>query len=163
MNKKLIAATIAIAMLGSPVFAETDPSAEIDRDWAERAKVQQKMATHMEMMQATMSKLQASDDPAVRKQLMDEHMQEMRDMMGMMNGMPVSMASKHSMHGAMHGMGQKTSTPMCKEDTAQCKQMTAMAKRHSYIEREIAMMQMMMQQMMEHSAAKEETESHEHE
>ena len=162
MNKKLIAATIAIAMLGSPVFAETDPSAEIDRDWAERAKVQQKMATHMEMMQATMSKLQASDDPAVRKQLMDEHMQEMRDMMGMMNGMPVGMASGHMMggHTRGEGMAHKDATQICKDDTSQCRQMNAMSKRHAYLEREIAMMQMMMQQMMERDVAQEKTGSH---
>jgi uncharacterized protein YfcZ (UPF0381/DUF406 family) len=163
MNRKLIAAAIAAAMLGGPVFAETDPVAEIEKRWAERAEVQQKMAQHMEMMKSTMSKLQASDDPQVRKQLMDEHMQEMRQMMGMMNAMPVSMNSGHAMGGAMHGADQEAIAPMCKEDTTQCKQINAMAKRHMYIEREISMMQMMMQQMMEHGAAREDTGSHEHE
>jgi hypothetical protein len=163
MNRKLMVAAIAIAMLGGPVFAETDPVKEIDQQWAERAKVQQKMATHMEMMKATMSKLQASDDPQVRKQLMEEHMQEMRKMMGMMNAMPVSMNRRHAMDGAMHAAHQNAIAPTCNEDTTQCKQINAMAKRHMYIEREIAMMQMMMQQMMEHGAAREESGSHEHE
>ena len=163
MNRKLIVAAVAVAMLGGPVFAETDPVAEIEKQWAERAKVQQKMAQHMEMMKATMSKLQASDDPQVRKQLMEEHMQEMRRMMGMMNAMPVGMNSGHARGGAMHAADHKASAPMCKEDTSQCKQINAMAKRHMYIEREISMMQMMMQQMMEHGAAREDTGSHEHE
>jgi len=158
-----MAAAIAIAMLGGPVFAETDPVAEIDKEWAERAETQQKMGQHMEMMKATMSKLQASDDPQVRKQLMDEHMQEMRQMMGMMNAMPVGMHSGHAKGGAMHNAEKKAIAPMCKEDTSQCKQINAMAKRHMYIEREISMMQMMMQQMMEHGAAREESGSHEHE
>jgi len=163
MNRKLMAAAIAIAMLGGPVFAETDPVAEIDKEWAERAETQQKMGQHMEMMKATMSKLQASDDPQVRKQLMDEHMQERRQMMGMMNAMPVGMHSGHAKGGAMHNAEKKAIAPMCKEDTSQCKQINAMAKRHMYIEREISMMQMMMQQMMEHGAAREESGSHEHE
>ena len=163
MNRKLIAVAIAIAMLGGPAFAETDPVAEIEKGWAERAEVQQKMAQHMEMMKVTMSKLQASDDPQVRKQLMDEHMQEMRQMMGMMNAMPVGMHSGHAKGGAMHNAEKKAIAPMCKEDTSQCKQINAMAKRHMYIEREISMMQMMMQQMMEHGAAREESGSHEHE
>ena len=163
MNRKLMAAAIAIAMLGGPVFAETDPVAEIDKEWAERAETQQKMGQHMEMMKATMSKLQASDDPQVRKQLMDEHMQEMRQMMGMMNAMPVGMHSGHAKGGAMHNAEKKAIAPMCKEDTSQCKQINAMAKRHMYIEREISMMQMMMQQMMEHGAARQESGSHEHE
>ena len=163
MNRKLIGTVLVMALIGGPVFAETDPAKEIDRVWAERAKVQQKMATHMEMMRATMSKLQASDDPAVRKQLMDEHMQEMRQMMGMMNAMPGNMSGGHTMGGTMHTADQQAIAPMCKEDTTQCKQINAMAKRHMYIEREIAMMQMMMQQMMEHSAAEKEPGSHEHE
>ena len=163
MNRKLIAVTFAIAMLSGPVFAETDPAAEIDKQWAERAKVQQTMANHMETMKATMSKLQASDDPAVRKQLMDEHMQEMRAMMGMMTAMPGSMTDMHAMRGTMHGTDHKDLAPMCKEDTTQCKQINAMAKRHAHLEREIAMMQMMMQQMMEHDAAREGAGSHKHE
>lgn len=163
MNTKLISTAIVIALVSGPVFAETDPAHEIDQQWAERAKVQEKMATHMEMMKATMSKLQASDDPQVRKQLMEEHMQEMRQLMGMMNGMPVGMNNSRSMGGTMHAADQKAIAPMCKEDTTQCKQINAMAKRHMYIEREIAMMQMMMQQMMEHSAAQEEPGNHEHE
>ena len=63
MNRKLIATTIVIALMGGPVFAETDPSHEIDKAWAERAKVQEKMAQHMEMMKATMSKLRSPPSP----------------------------------------------------------------------------------------------------
>ncbi len=155
MNRKLIGTALVMALIGGPVFAETDPAREIDRQWAERAKVQEKMEVHMEMMQSTMSKLQAENDPSVRKQLMDDHMQEMREMMGMMTSMPRSSFNRHDMHGAMHGVNVKDIAPMCKEDTAQCRQINAMAKRHAYIEREIAMMQMMMQQIMEHNAAEE--------
>jgi hypothetical protein len=77
--------------------------------------------------------------------------------------MPASMNSGHAMGAAMHAADKKAIAPMCEEDTVQCKQINAMAKRHMYIEREIAMMQMMMQQMMEHSAAEKEPGSHEHE
>ena len=163
MNRKLMTVVITAAMLGGPAFAETDPAKDIDQQWAESANVQQKMSTHMEMMKTTMSKLQASENPQVRKQLMEEHMQEMRQMMGMMNAMPVSMHNNHAMGGAMEAADKKAIAPMCKEDTTQCKQINAMAKRHMYIEREISMMQMMMQQMMEHGAAREDTGSHDHE
>ncbi len=165
MKRLLIATTIAIALIGGQVFAETDPAKEIDKRWAAIAEAQQMQQEHMAMMQATMEKMQGADDPAVRKQLMQEHMQEMRTMMDMMRGNSgVSMMGGHMMDGHAQGGGMQhdAAMPMCKDDTAQCQQMNAMAKHQEYMEQEMAMMQMMMQQMMERGAAHEEKGSHEH-
>ena len=171
MNRKLIATVVVFGLLGSQAFAETDPARDIDEQWAARAKVQQQMQTHLEMMKTTMDKIQAESDPKARKVLMDEHMQEMRAMFGMMDGMhsngmmPCCKMGGDMMQGHEHGANaeHKGAMPMCKDDTAQCQQMNAMTKRQAYMEREMGMMQMMMQQMMEHGAAAQGEGNHEHE
>ena len=183
MNRKLMAAAIAIVMIGGPVFAETDPVAEIEKQWAAQAESRQQMHEHMARMQATMEKIHAEEDAAVRKELMHEHMQEMRTMMDMMGGMQgmgmmggmqgMSMGGKGaSGMGMMGGHGDKGhaqdmphdgAMPMCKDDTTQCQQMNHMAERQAHMAENMAMMQMMMQQMMERNAAHEESGSHEHE
>jgi hypothetical protein len=166
MKRILIVTTIAIALLGGQVFAETDPANEIDKRWAAIAEAQQMQQKHMAMMQATMEKIQTADDPAVRKQLMHEHMQEMRTMMGMMgkqSGMDLMGGQMMAGHAQGEGMQHDAAAmPMCKEDTAQCRQMNTMAKHQEYMAKELAMTQMMMQQMMERNAAHEGKESHEH-
>ena len=165
MKKMMIATTIAIALLGGQVLAETDPAREMDERWAAIDEAQQMQQQHMAMMQATMEKIQAADDPAVRKQLMHEHMQEMRTMMDMMgNQSGMGMMGGQMMAGHAHGKGMQHDVvmPKCKDDTAQCRQMNAMAKHQEFMEKELAMTQMMMQQMVERNAAHEGKESHEH-
>ena len=166
MKTKLVATTIAIALLGGQVLAETDPVREIDERWAAIDEAQQMKQQHLAMMQATMEKIQTADDPAVRKQLMHEHMQEMRTMMGMMgkqSGMDMMGGQMMAGHAQGEGMQHDAAAmPMCKEDTAKCRQMNTMAKHQEYMAKELAMTQMMMQQMMERNAAHEGKESHEH-
>ena len=166
MKKLLIATTIAVALLGSQVFAETDPSRDIDEQWAAIDQSQQMQQKHMSMMQATMEKIQAADDPAVRKQLMHEHMQEMRTMMDMMGATPgMAMMGGHTMgsHAQGEGMQHDGPMPMGKDGMAQCPQMKDMAKHHELMAQKMAMMQKMIQQMVERDAAQEEAGSHEHE
>lgn len=159
MKSKRIAAAIAIAMLGGPVFAETDPVAEIDQEWAAEAESRQYMHDHMAMMQATMAKIHAEDDANARHQLMHQHMLEMRtmmEMMGDMNGM--GMMSSHMAGGQAAGkdMMHDGGMTMSEHDPEKCPQMSEMAEK-------MAMMQMMMQQMVERDAVQEEAGSHEHE
>jgi hypothetical protein len=173
MNRKLMAAAIAIAMFSGPILAETDPVAEIDKDWAAQAESRQKMHAHMARMQATMEKIHAEEDASVRKELMHEHMQEMRTMMDMMGGMQgmdmmggkpgMGMMGRHGDKGHAQGMPQDGAMPMCKDDTAQCQQMNAMAKRQAHMTQKMGMMQEMMQQMMEREAVHEGKGIHEHE
>ena len=163
MKKLLIATTIAIALIGAQVFAETDPAKEIDKRWAAIAAAQQMQKEHMTMMQATMQKIQGADDPAVRKQLMQEHMQEMRSMMDMMRGSSDgSMMGGHMMggHAQAGGLHPDAAMPMCKDDSAQCQQMNAMGKYQEHMAQEMAMIQMMLQQLMERGATHEEKGSH---
>lgn len=162
MKRILIVTTIAIALIGGQAFAETDPANEIEKRWAAIAEAQQMQQKHMGMMQATMEKIQGADDPAVRKQLMDEHMQEMRAMMGMIRISPDGSMMGNVGHAQGKDMQHRSAMPMCKDDTAQCGQMNTMARHLEYVEQEMAMMHMMMQQMMERGAAHEGKESHGH-
>ncbi len=160
MNRKLIAAAIAIAMLGGPVFAETDPAADIDKEWAAQAESRQHMHDHMAKMQATMAQIHAEEDENARHKLMHQHMLEMRsmmEMMGDMRGMPM-MRGGHMADGHAEGKGMmhNGAMGMSEHDKEKCPQMGEMAEN-------MAMMQMMMQQMMEHDAAREDAGSHEHE
>lgn len=159
MNRKLIATAIAIAMLGGPVFAETDPAADIDKEWAAQAESRQHMHDHMAKMQATMAKIHAEEDENARHQLMHQHMLEMRTMMEMMGGMNgMGMMSGHMAGGHAEGKGMMHDGGMAMSvhDAETCPQMGAMVEK-------MAMMQAMMQQMMEHSAAESELSGHEHE
>ena len=158
MKKLLIATTIAVALVGGQVFAETDPANEIKEQWAAIDEAQQMQQKHMGMMQATMEKIQAADDPAVRKQLMHKHMQEMRTMMDMMGAAPgMGMMDGHTMGGHAQGEGMQHDgpMPMGKDGMAQCPQMKDMAKHHEHMAQKMTMMQKMMQQMVEHQTAKE--------
>ena len=159
MNRKLIAATIAIAMLGSPVFAETDPSAEIDKEWAAQDESRQHMHDQMATMQATMAKIHAEEDANTRHQLMHQHMLEMRAMMEMMggtNGMDMMAGHMTSEHEHGKGMMHDGAMKMSEHDPVKCPEMAKMAEK-------MGMMKMMMQQMMERDAVQEEAGSHEHE
>ena len=160
MNRKLIAAAIAIAMLGGPVFAETDPAADIDKEWAAQTESRQHMHDHMAKMQATMAQIHAEEDTDERHKLMHQHMLEMRtmmEMMGDMRGMPM-MQGGHMAGGHAEGKGMmhEGTMAMSGHDKEKCPHMGEMAEN-------MAMMQNMMQQMMEHDAAREDAGSHEHE
>lgn len=164
MNRNLIATVIAIGLLGSQAYAQTDPAQETHEHETANAAMQDQMHARMDKMQAKMKEIHAADDPEVRKQLMHEHMQEMRSVMKMMGGMNGMMGG-----GMMGGHGSSSDNerqPMmrkCQEQTAQCKQMNSMAERQEHMARKMGMMQMMMQQMMERDAVESENTNHNHE
>lgn len=159
MNRKLTAAAIAIAMLSSPVFAETDPAAEIYQERAAEAESQQNMHEYMASMQATMQQIHEEEDEETRHQLMHQHMLEMRAMMEMMggtNGMDMMGGHMAGDHAQGKGMMHDGAMTMSEQDSDMCPQMAEMAEK-------MGMMKMMMQQMMERDAVQEEAGSHEHE
>lgn len=86
----------------------------------------------MKTMQAQMERIHKTTDPAERRKLMQEHMQSMRDGMGMMRGMGGPM------------MGGGTGPGMMSSDLKQ---------RQDMMERRMDMMHMMMDQMMQHHQA----------
>ena len=80
------------------------------------------MQANMKRMHEQMAQIQAAPDPKERQRLMDEHMKTMRESMSKMNGM------------------MSAGKPMDSRE------------RMDMMERQMGMMQMMMQQMMDHEA-----------
>lgn len=128
---------------------------QAEKPAADHAGMEHRMADmqeHMKKMQETMQKIHTTGTDAERQKLMDEHMQQMReqmDMMKSMEGMPGMMEKGHP-----HGMGVKEGGMQCgmmekggqhgmgmMEGGMQCGMMDRMA-----------MMQQLMEQMMEHIA-----------
>src|ERR1035437_3481354 len=101
------------------------------------------MMGNMEKMQQQMEKIQATTDPKERQKLMQEHMQSMQENMKAMRGMGGPM---------MMGSGQPGGMPM-----GDHKDMKGgdMMKHHDMMEKRMNMMQMMMEQMMQHQSAQE--------
>ena len=110
-------------------------------------KKMEKMQEQMKKMHDQMEKIHATKDPQERQKLMEEHMQSMRDGMKAMRGMG---------GGKMGMMGKKKDGPMM-EDGGKEKDGKPMGmmmmKRHKMMENRLDMMQMMMEQMMEHENA----------
>jgi hypothetical protein len=101
---------------------------------AQMAKAQERM----KQAQALMARLRESKDPAERKRLMQEHMQAMRDTMGMMRGMKMGMMGGGQGMGMMGG-GQGKGPAKT----------GGMMPMHQMMEDRMEMMQMMMEQMFE--------------
>ena len=85
-----------------------------------------------------MSKINAETDQEKHQQLMHEHMQAMHKGMQMMN------------HGMPEGMGKEKSSNM------------DMTERMDKMEKHMNMMQMMMEQMMEHESETQKKPLHKH-
>lgn len=112
---------------------------------AQMAKAQERM----KQAQALMAKLRESKDPVERKRLMQEHMQVMRDTMGMMRGMKMGMmggGQGMGMMGGGQGMGMMGSGQDMGKGSAKSGGMMPM---HQMMEDRMEMMQMMMEQMFE--------------
>lgn len=98
----------------------------------------QQMPEKMQRMQELMAKLQSSKDPIERRKLLDQHyqlMQEQMDAMHEMSGMGMERvnAQGKTMEKGTTGMG--------------------MMKNHQMMAKRMDMMQMMMEQMLQHDAA----------
>ena len=87
------------------------------------------MMANMKAMQAQMARIRSTTDPKEREKLMQEHMKSMQDNMAKMRGMG---------GGMMGGMASKGG-----DET----------KHHAMMEQRMDMMQMMMEQMLEHQKA----------
>ncbi len=110
---------------------------------AQMAKAQERM----KQAQALMGKLRESRDPIERKRLMHEHMQAMRDTMGMMRGMKMGMMGGGQGMGKMgggQGMGM-----MGGGQGKGAGKTGSMMPMHQMMEDRMEMMQMMMEQMLE--------------
>jgi hypothetical protein len=96
------------------------------------------MQEHMKKMQDIMARMQKTTNPAERQKLMSEHMEAMREGMKTMRGVSGTMqGTMGPKEGAASGMGG--GGPLSPE----------------VMERRMSMMQMMMEQMMQHQKASE--------
>ena len=150
-KSKLLLVAAAIMLIGQPVFA--DEKSSQDQSVSEPTQMMQKMHQRMQTMRQQMEQIHATDDAKERKRLMQEHMQGMRGAMMMMSNMNQAMMRPGHEGGA--GSGHQRGTQKCMDNTAQCGQLNDMANRQGHMEQRMGMMQMMMQQMMEHNALKE--------
>jgi soluble cytochrome b562 len=109
-------------------------------------KTAAQMHDHMKKMQDLMARLQKTTDPAERKKLMDEHTKAMQEGMQTMRGMGGGMMQ--GMEGGM--MGQAPKDGAAKPGMGRGAPMSP-----EMMERRMDMMQMMMEQMMQHQKALE--------
>ena len=142
MKLPVIPLLFCVSVLGGPVYAEDAHHTEADKPSAgTQAKPPAKLAAkpqaakpapmggammdNMRSMQAQMEKMRKTTDPKERDKLMQEHMKSMQDGMA-------------KMHGMMGGAAAKGSDE---------------AQQHAMMEQRMDMMQMMMEQMLEHQKA----------
>ena len=138
---------------GTPaVKSASDKAVSSDVADAQMAKAQERM----KQAQALMAKLRESKDPVERKRFMQEHMQAMRDTMGMMRGMRMGMMGGGQGMGMMGGgqgmgmMGGGQGMGMMGGGQGKGSAKTGgMMPMHQMMEDRMEMMQMMMEQMFE--------------
>ncbi|HEX5802940.1 MAG TPA: hypothetical protein VFY24_07925 [Azospira sp.] len=112
------------------------------------AKAAEQGAAQMKKTQALMGRIQQASDPAERRQLMHEHMQAMREGMGMMRAMGAGMGG-----GMMMGMAPPADGKMIQKDAGMtgCNMMAG----HGMMEKRLDMMQQMMEQMLQREEFRE--------
>ncbi|TAK72432.1 MAG: hypothetical protein EPO19_01775 [Betaproteobacteria bacterium] len=142
MKTSILVAAIIAGALAAPIASAQDkhvhpkPAASMDAD-----KHMSQMQEKMKAMQQQMEKLQATTDPQERRKLMQEHMQAMQENMKAMRGMGGPMMMGSGQGGGMAKSGHKHTAG------------GDMMQHHAMMEKRMDMMQMMMEQMMQHDQA----------
>ena len=135
MKNTIMISAIAACVLAVPIASAQDKHAHGNpAASAEKDKHMNQMQERMKAMQAQMETIRTVTDPAVKQRLMQEHMQAMQENMKAMRGMG----------GPMMKGGQKDGM----KDGDMMKHQEMMGNR-------MDMMQMMMEQMMQHDQAME--------
>jgi len=129
VNAKILALALAAALVPAPAYAD-DAAADV--------KTYAQMREHMKRMQQTMARMQETTHPAERQKLMTEHMQAMQEGMKTMRGMSGTMQGMTG-YKEEAGSGMGGGGPMSPE----------------MMELRVNMMQMMIEQMMQHQKASE--------
>lgn len=118
------------------------------------------MQDNLKGMQDLMAQIRRSKDPGERRQLMQQHMKAMSKQMGMMRGMDME-AGEMKMMGRNHDPGGADSMPREPEgarnggDTMKHEMMTCSQP----MQKRMDMMQMMMEQMVQHQEAQEDSKA----
>ena len=140
MKSSILITTLIACALSVPIVSAQEkttpakPAMSMDMD-----KQMPQMQENMKRMQQQMEKIRATSDPTERQKLMQEHMQAMQENMKMMHGMAGPMMIGSGRDSAMMMGGKKGGmTP------------SDMMKRDEMLEKRMDMMQMMMEQMVQH-------------
>ena len=135
MNKSALA--LLTCVLALPLAAQQPPANSAPVPGAQPTGPSQQMHAHMQVMQEQMARIHATQDPAERQRLMQEHMQSMQANMAMMGRM-----------GQM-GQGRSGGASQCAQGDTAC-QMQELQTQHGMMQERMGMMQQMMGQMMQH-------------
>ena len=144
MKTSILFTTIVVCALSAPIASAQEKSAPAKPAMGMDKQMPQ-MQENMKKMQQQMEKFQATTDPKERQKLMQEHMQTMQENMKAMHGMGGPMMMGGDRHG---GMAMGAHKGMADGD---------MMKHHDMMEKRMDMMQMMMEQMVQHQKAQETT------
>jgi len=138
---------VACAATAAPLSAADKPASNNQAPGMTMGMDKQmaQMQGNMKTMQQQMDKLRATTDPKAKQKLMQEHMQTMQDHMTMMRGMGGPIMQGGGQPGGMGGMAGMSGMGS-KKDAAS----GDMAQRHDMMVQRMDMLQMMMEQMMQH-------------
>jgi len=144
MKSSILISAIVAGALSVPIASAHDKhahekpalNADMNKD---RDMDVSRMHARMQVMQAQMDTIRNSTDPAQRQTLMQEHMQTMQENMKTMRAMGGPMMKDGGGHDGMMMGGKKDG--MTGGD---------MMTRHAMMEQHMDMMQMTMEQMMQH-------------
>ncbi len=159
--KRTLAVALSMSLFGLPALADdahhpdkataaasSDTMAKkpVANASAKNAQPVEKIDLQVQKTQALLDKIKTTADPAERQKLMHEHTQAMMEGMQMMHGMGGDM---------MTGMMGKGDSGPSKSRTKTSPASNAMMCDHAMMEKHMAMMQTMMEQMMAHQQATE--------
>jgi len=145
MTTTLIKAIFVACALSAPMVYAEDIAAPV-APAMNMEKTMPQMHANMQKMQQQMEKLQATTDPKERQKLMDEHMLAMQE----------TMKTMHSLGGPMM-MGSDRHAGMAMTDKKIAMTEADMMQHHTLMENRVDMMQMMMEQMVQHNQAMHST------
>jgi len=168
MNKFTLSIFLA-SLLAAPVVQAADEEDHAAHhpgaDQSEAAPVQdgkaatmrmEKMQERMKKMQEQMEKIHSAKNPQERKKLMQEHMQSMQEGMKMMGRMGGGMKGGDMMAKAKKDQGESMMEDGGGDKGGMMGGM--MMKKHKKMEDRMDMLQMMMEQLIEHEKAEQEME-----
>jgi|GEM_PF-3128782 len=176
---KRLSLVIALgAILASPLgFAQQDTDEHASHHPQEQAAVPTpahdhsqgggKLQENMKKMQALMAQILATEDPKLRSELLQQHLQAMRDQLKMMRkmaGMKMDMKGGGMMGGdgksdAMDADGKGDKKDGMMEGKKGGMMGGGMMMMHKKMEQRLDMLEQMLEQMVEHEAAEQSLEA----
>jgi len=129
-----------------------------ERDHAQGSKLQQ----NMKKMQALMAQILETDDPKLRSELLQQHLQAMRDQLKMMRkmaGMKMDMKGGDGKTDGMDGDGKGDKKDGMMEGKKGGMMSGGMMMMHKKMEQRLDMLEQMLEQIVEHEAAEESIQS----